>query len=126
MLDQLIKKSPLGSTPSRGLLWKFIGIDFALLGIFCVMTTVLWLKLPNEGVKLHGTVDLGVDLLGTRNDLIWFGGFGIAIFVINTLLGIILAKWDRIASMYLVVATGLIFMLLVATILFLFRLNRIF
>lgn len=81
---------------------------------------------PQEGVKLHGTVDLGVDLLGGKNDLLWFGGFGGAIFLINVLLAFFLVRREKVASLYLLFATGMIFLLLIGTLIFLFRLNKIF
>lgn len=86
----------------------------------------LWRVVPQEGVKLHGTVDLGVDLLGGKNDLLWFGGFGGAVYLINVLSALVLARREKVACLYLLIATGMIFCVLIGTILFLFRLNKIF
>lgn len=106
--------------------WKIFFIDTLLLLIYASMLYWLWRVVPQEGVKLHGTVDLGVDLLGGKNDLLWFGSFGGAIFLINVLLALILVRREKIAALYLLFATGMIFLLLIGTLLFLFRLNKIF
>jgi hypothetical protein len=106
--------------------WKIFSVDALLLAVYTAMLFWLWKVVPHEGVKLHGTVDLGVDLLGSKNDLLWFGGFGGAIFLINVLLALLLARREKVASLYLLFATGMIFFLLIGTLLFLFRLNKIF
>jgi len=106
--------------------WKIFSVDALLLAVYSAMLYLLWRVVPHEGVKLHGTVDLGVDLLGSKNDLLWFGGFGGAIFLINVLLALLLARREKVASLYLLFATGMIFFLLIGTLLFLFRLNKIF
>lgn len=108
------------------MLLKVFYIDVLLFIIYALMFSWLWRVVPQEGVKLHGTVDLGVDLLGNKNDLLWFGGFGGAIFLINVLLAFILARREKVASLYLLFVTGLLFLLLIGTLLFLFRLNKIF
>lgn len=113
-------------TNHRGVLLKIAGVDLGLFLVFYALLFWLWLKLPLEGVKLHGTVDIGVDLLGTKNDLSWFGVFGISVFALNLFLAYAMAKKEKIASLYLVVATGLIFILLIGTVFFLMNLNRIF
>lgn len=109
----------------RGPLLKIAIFDFVFLLVFLAFLGGMWLKLPAEGVKLHGTVDVGVDLLGTKNELGWFGLFGLAVFCINMLLVVILAKRETLAALYLTVATGLIIFFLIVTAFFLLRLNRI-
>lgn len=111
--------------PKNGLLFKTTMLVAVLLVIFYALLAFLWIRLPTEGVKLHGTVDIGVDLLGTKNDLFWFGGFGLAVFVVNMSLSLVMVKRERIASIYLVASTGIVFFLLICTMLFLIKLNRI-
>jgi len=81
--------------------------------------------LPVEGVKLHGTVDVGVDLLGNRNDLIWLASLGILIFFGNCVLSVLLAKREKVAALYLLIATALIQVLLIGTVIYLVNLNNV-
>lgn len=85
----------------------------------------MWLKLPAEGVKLHGTVDVGVDLLGGKNDLVWLAGLALVIYAGNNLLALFLRKREQVASLYLLISTGLIMVLLIGTVVFLASLNKI-
>jgi len=111
--------------PQTGMLLKMTIVIVVLFAIFFVLLGLLWVRLPVEGVKLHGTVDIGVDLLGTRNDLFWFVWFGLVVFVFNMSLAFVMIKREILASVYLVSATGIVCSLLIVTMLFLFRLNKI-
>lgn len=117
---------PKQKLPKSGLLfYSSVAVLFLFLLFFAILA-LFWLKAPVDGVKLHGTVDIGIDLLGAKNDLIWFGVFGVLVFLVNMSLAFAMAKREFIASIYLIVATGLIFLLLIGTIFFLLKLNRLF
>ncbi|MDO8511799.1 MAG: hypothetical protein Q7S57_00865 [bacterium] len=124
-INQNLPTQPEASFTKRGFLLKIAIFDLVFLLIFFALLWGMWTKLPADGVKLHGTVDVGVDLLGTRNEIGWFGIFGLAVYSVNMLLAFILVKREKIATLYLVVATGLIIFFLIVTAFFLMRLNRI-
>ena len=84
--------------PKTGLILRMVVLNIFLVVVFGALLCFLWFKLPMEGVKLHGTVDSGVDLLGAKNDLFWFGGFGFTVFVFNNGLAFFMLKREKLAS----------------------------
>lgn len=100
-------------------------IDLVLFLVFAGALFWLWKSLPNEVVKLHGTVDNGVDLLGTRNDVLWIGGLAALIFMVNSVLAWLILKKEKLASLYLLVATVPIMVIFIGIIVFLANLNKI-
>lgn len=106
------------------LLWFFLA-DLALLLVFLAAIYWLWKALPDEAVKLHGTVENGVDLLGTKNDVLWIGGLALLVFLVNSILAGLTLKREKIASLYLLVATMPIMAIFIGVIAFLADLNKI-
>jgi hypothetical protein len=106
---------------ARVLLW----VEGALLVILCSTLFWLWRSLPDEGVKLHGNVDTGVDLLGARRDLLWVGAFGVLVVTINATLAWIVAPREEAAPLFLIGMSLPILALLLAAVFFLARLNRL-
>ena len=98
-------------------------------GILFLMFLVglAWLSrsLPEEGIKLHANVDTGVDMLGTRQDLLWIAVLGTAVFVGNSVLAWILAPREHAAMFFLLGATIPVLLLLLGSLVFLAGLNRI-
>ena len=125
MITDQNNQSLVSKQPGRGLLPKITIISFFLLAVFFLLLGSLWVRLPAEGVKLHGTVDIGIDLLGTKKDVLWFGVFAVTIFLFNMGLALVMVKREKLASIYLVASTGIVLLLLIGTMVFLMRLNRI-
>lgn len=101
----------------------------AELTLFLILVVgVAWLRsrLPDEGVKLHGNVDTGVDLLGTRDDLWWLAGIGGAIVLVNGALARFLAPRDAVASLFLFGTTLGVLVLLLVNLLVIAHMNRLF
>ncbi len=107
------------------LLWILLAIEAALLALLIGGLGVLVAALPEEGVKLHGNVNTGVDLLGSRNDLLWVGVFGLLVFLGNTLLAWVVAARERAAAYFLVSASMPVLLLLIGVTAFLAKLNRL-
>lgn len=85
----------------------------------------LWLSLPKGGIRLHGTVAGGVDLLGGRNELGWLGGLGMLVLTVNSLLAWYLWKKESVASYYLLAAMIPVYILFIAVVIFLADLNNL-
>lgn len=105
--------------------WVVLAADAALFFMFLGGLLWLWRSVPEEGVKLHGTISTGVDLLGSRTDLLWVGGLGALAVVGNGLLAWLVAPRESVAAMYLLVVTAAVLVLLVGVLLFLADLNRL-
>lgn len=89
---------------------------------------VAWLRsrLPDEGVKLHGNVDTGVDLLGTRNELWWLAGIGGAVVAVNGILARFLAPRDAVAVLFLFGTTIAVLVLFLVSLLVVAQMNLLF
>jgi len=70
-------------------------------------------------------VNTGVDLLGTRRDLLWIAALGSAVFVGNSLLAWTIAPRESAAAMFLLGATIPVLLLLLGATGFLAGLNRL-
>lgn len=114
-----------GGLSRRSVIWTVFVANTLLFGIFCGGMVWLWKILPAEGVKLHGNINTGIDLLGRRDDLAWFGGMAVIIYLSNSLLAFLFSRREKIATLYLLIATSLIMALLLATLVFLVMINNI-
>lgn len=110
------------SSRSVQILWGLIGSLFLT---FLVGLGLLWRVLPDEGVKLHGNVNTGVDLLGSRNDLLWIAVLGSSIISVNGVLAWLAFSRDRAASLFLLSTSVAVMFLMLGVVIFLAVLNRI-
>lgn len=94
-----------------------------LSAVFGVGFFALWRTLPQEGVKLHATIDTGVDLLGTRAEFGWLAGIAATIVVGNTLLALRLRSSQPAAAVMLFATTIPILVGFLGVLLFLLNLN---
>lgn len=76
-----------------------------LTGAFLLGFGLLWIRLPAEGVKLHATIDTGIDLYGNRVELLWILALAIVMVGGNTALALSLRRTSPFASALLVGAT---------------------
>lgn len=99
-------------------------VALLLVPTFVVVFGMTWRRVPVEGAKLHGNIDVGVDLLGDRHDLLWVAFAATVIATGN--LG--LASWLRVkqpvAAMFLLASTVLLLGGLAGGLLFISSLNR--
>lgn len=100
-------------------------IEGVLFLCFAGGITWLWRSLPEEGVKLHGNIDTGVDLLGTRQDLLWIAVLGAVVYLGNGALAWLVSPREHAAAVFLVASTIPVLLLLIGAVLFLARLNQV-
>lgn len=103
--------------------WGIIIVNCILFLCFTVLFYWTMRILPEDGVKLRGTVETGVDLLGSRNELWWILGFGAAIFSGNTFLAFIVRRFEHVASLYLLCAIPPVLLIASAALVVILALN---
>lgn len=97
--------------------------ELLLLALFGVGFSMLWQRLPTEGVKLHANIDTGVDLLGTRAEFGWLAGLVTALIAGNTFLAARLRSSQPAAAAMLLGATIPLLLGFLGVLLFIARLN---
>lgn len=103
-------------------MWLFVA--GTMLFILCILLFGYSMQvLPAEGVKLRGTVDTGVDLLGMRSDIWWIAAFASLVYVGNTTIAILLYRYERVASLFLLAALIPLLLLTCAAIISILLLN---
>lgn len=75
--------------------------ELALVLLLAGSAYVVWRAVPTEGVKLHGNIDTGIDLLGNRSDILWIAAAGIAMALGNVTLALMVRGRERLASLFL-------------------------
>lgn len=95
-----------------------------LIGALAVSTIIIWRRLPVEGVKLHGNIDVGIDLLGTRNDALWVFMSAVVIVVANLGLAVWLQTRETLAAVFLLGTTIPLLVGLTGALWFIFLLNQ--
>jgi hypothetical protein len=86
----------------------FLLVELALFIFFTVSSYLVWRSVPAEGVKLHGNIDTGVDLLGARSDILWIAAAGTAVTLGNMVLALVLRNREWLASYFLLGTTVLL------------------
>lgn len=84
---------------------------------------VLWRFLPVEGVKLHGNIDTGVDLLGTRADLLWIAATTGLFVGVNSALAAWLRHREPVAALFLLGTVPVLLVGLLGALFFVYHLN---
>jgi hypothetical protein len=64
-----------------------------------------------EPISLHYTTSFGVDLVGPRDRMFILPGFGLLVFLVNTILAAVVLERERIMS-YFLVLTSFVFTVL--------------
>lgn len=79
--------------------------ECALVIVLVAAFVFVWRSLPSDGIKLHANTDTGIDLFGSRQELLWLIGMFIAIIGGNTLLAAALRRQQPLAAVFLLGAT---------------------
>lgn len=95
----------------------------ALALTWAIAFSVVWRSLPADGVKLHGNIDTGVDLLGTRGDLLWIAAAAGLFVVANGTLAAWLRYREPVAALFLLGAVPVLLMSLLGALFFVYHLN---
>lgn len=98
--------------------------DGLLALLFLALLTVAWRTLPADGVKLHGNIDTGVDLLGRRVELLWVAVAAALIVLGNGGLAAWLRTRQPAAAAFLLGSTVPLLIGFVGVLLFVLSLNR--
>lgn len=98
-------------------------LEAVLLFAFAVLFTYAWRQLPPEGVKLHGNIDTGVDLLGRKVELVWVAALAALVTVGNSGLAAWLKSRDPAAALFLFGSTLPLLAGFAGALLFILRLN---
>lgn len=98
--------------------------EAVLFALFLGSSVLVWRAVPTEGVKLHGNIDTGIDLLGSRSDVVWIAFTGVGAALGNGALALWLRKRERLASLFLLGTTGLVLLGFSGALWFIFLLNR--
>lgn len=106
--------------PVRGLL----AAQGILAALVALALALVWRAVPPEGVKLHGTIDTGVDLLGSRRDLLWIFTLAVGILGGNAWLASWIRRREPVAALFLLSSTVPLLCGLLGALLFIFLLNR--
>lgn len=109
-------------------LLKPVRLLLAVQGFLAVLVALalarVWRAVPPEGVKLHGTIDQGVDLIGSRRDLLWILALAVGIVGGNAWLSFWLRRREPVAALFLLGSTVPLLGALLGALLFIFLLNR--
>lgn len=105
--------------PVRLLLWAIV----ILTAVWIMAFTVLWRSLPVGGVKLHGNIDTGVDLLGNRADLLWIAAAAGFLVGVNSALAAWLRYREPLAALFLLSAIPALLVGLMGALRFVYLLN---
>lgn len=92
--------------------------------LFLASAVLVWRAVPAEGVKLHGNIDTGIDLLGSRSDIVWIAFTGVGAALGNGALALWLRKRERLASLFLLGTTVPVLLGFSGTLWFIFLLNQ--
>lgn len=87
-------------------------------------TVIIWRQLPAEGVKLHGNIDVGIDLLGTRNDVLLILGGALVVVIANLVLAAWLQNREKLAAQFLLGTTVIFLAGINGALWFIFFLNQ--
>lgn len=98
--------------------------EAVLFVLFLWFSVLVWRAVPVEGVKLHGNIDTGIDLLGSRSDIVWIAFTGAGAALGNGALALWLRKRERLASLFLLGTTVLVLLGFSGTLWFIFLLNQ--
>lgn len=110
----------LTADPQRALRSGVVAL--AVLFLLAFFTT--WHTLPPEGVKLHGNIDTGVDLFGSRTDLFWLLAAGGGMAVLNIAGSVWLKRREPVAALFLLGMTPVVLLGLLGALLFIYLLNK--
>ncbi len=106
--------------PARALLIA----EAALFLAFLASASVVWRAVPAESVKLHGNIDTGIDLLGSRSDILWVVASGVVTSLGNGALALWLWRREQLASLFLLGTTVIVLLGFTGATWFIFLLNR--
>ena len=79
--------------------------ELTLVLAFLATFSFVWRTLPSDGIKLHANIDTGIDLFGSRQELLWLVGMFIAMTGGNTFLAAVLRRQQPLAAVFLFGAT---------------------
>lgn len=101
----------------------FLLLELSLFVLFGASAAFVWRAVPLEGVKLHGNVDTGIDLLGSRSDILWIAVAGSTMASWNMILALVLRNRERLASLFLLGTTVPVLLGFSGALWFIFLLN---
>jgi hypothetical protein len=101
-----------------------LGAEVFLLFLLAGSAALVWRSVPTEGVKLHGNIDTGIDLLGSRSDILWVTVAGTGAAIGNVALAFWLKQRERLASFFLLGTTLAVLLGFTGALWFIWLLNR--
>lgn len=91
--------------------------------VWVIAFVAVWRSLPVDGVKLHGNIDTGVDLLGNRGDLLWVAAAAGFVVGVNGALAVWLRHREPVAALFLLGAVPALLGGLLGALQFVYHLN---
>ncbi len=101
-----------------------LGAEALFLLLLAGSAAAVWRSVPTEGVKLHGNIDTGIDLLGSRSDILWVTVAGTGAATGNVVLALWLKQRERLASFFLLGTTLAVLLGFTGALWFIWLLNR--